>query len=74
MSMWQNIKNIIMKKICTWSNWDILKKHLNITLTLDRFVCYKILEVINALISSFESNYPIMGIYKIIPETHVPFW
>lgn len=74
MSMWQNIKNIIMKKICTWSNWDILKKHLNITLTLDRFVCYKILDVINALISSFESNYPIMGIYKIIPETHVPFW
>ena len=28
----------------------------------------------NALISSFESNYPIMGIYKIIPETNVRFW
>lgn len=40
-------------------------------LTLDRVVCFKILEVMNALISSFESNYPIMGIYKIIPETHV---
>ena len=63
-----------MNKTCTWSNWDILKKHLNITLTLDRVVCYKILEVMNALISSFESNYPIMGIYKIIPETNVRFW
>ena len=63
-----------MKKTCTWSNWDILKKHLNITLTLDRVVCYKILEVMNALISSFESKYPIMGIYKIIPETNVRFW
>ena len=63
-----------MKKTCTWSNWNILKKLLNITLTLDRVVCYKILEVMNALISSFESNYPIMGIYKIIPETNVRFW
>ena len=35
-------KKYYHEKTCTWSNWDILKKHLNITLTLDRVVCYKI--------------------------------